>query len=246
MKGEITYEPIPFITQDNYFSCAVYASNNCLLDITRQISKTLQAQFRKHTKFKYDYQIITINYKEDITFNKVYGNSEWQDSVKLEIFQGDVKEEIHTDIPIPRGNQVILSHYIETITFGSDFNTSKSAVEQTYEFMNTSRYFGVPIIARTMMFGDNKSVVTNATIPHSYLFKKHLALSYHKRREEVTSDMLNFFLIDGTNNPAYTMAKLWRYQKVELHLKALIPWQGDKVEIPNIIQYITHVQSRGE
>ena len=56
---------------------------------------------------------------------------------------------------------------VETATFGSEFNAAKSAVEQIIDIRLTLRYFGVPIQGRSMMFGDNQSVVTNSIIPHS-------------------------------------------------------------------------------
>jgi hypothetical protein len=135
---------------------------------------------------------------------------------------------------------------VETATFGSEFNAAKSAVEQIIDIRLTLRYFGVPIQGRSMMFGDNQSVVTNSIIPHSQLNKRHLALAYHKVREAVSSDMLNFYHIDGTNNPADIMSKLWGYQQVAPHLRALLFWHGDTSEVPDVTQVDTHVQSRGE
>src|SRR5512138_19256 len=82
---------------------------------------------------------------------------------------------------------------VETATFGSEFNAARSAVEQIIDIRTTLRYLGVPIKRRSMMFGANQSVVTNATIPHSQLNKRHLALAYHKVREAVASNMLNFY-----------------------------------------------------
>ncbi len=195
---------------------------------------------------------------------------------------GNVTAEIPDDIPTPKGNPVVLTHYVdanlyhdmatrraltgilhlinqfpfywyckkqatvETATFGSEFNAAKSAVEQIINIRNTLRYLGVPIQGRSMMFGDNQSVVTNATIPHSQLNKRHLALAYHKVREAIASNMLNFYHIEGTNNPADIMSKLWGYQQVASHLRALLFWHGDTLNIPQSIEVDTHVQSRGE
>ncbi len=92
-------------------------------------------------------------------------------------------------------------------------------------------------------------MATNATVPHSQLNKRHLALAYHKVREAVASDMLNLFHIEGTNNPADIMSKIWGYQQVASRLKALLFWQGDTLDIqnnPQNVQVDVHVQSRGE
>ena len=122
---------------------------------------------------------------------------------------------------------------VETATFGSEFNAAKSAIEQIIDIRNTLRYFGVPIKGRSMMFGDNQSVVTNATIPHSQLNKRHLALAYHKVREAVASNMLNFYHIEGTKNPADIMSKNWGYQQVAPQLRALLFWQGETMNLSN-------------
>ena len=138
---------------------------------------------------------------------------------------------------------------VETATFGSEFNAARSAVEQIIDIRTTLRYLGVPIKGRSMMFGDNKSVVTNSTIPHSQLNKRHLALSYHRVREAVASDMLNFYHIDGDKNPADIMSKIWGYQQVSSQLRALLFWNGDTIDIPsevNQLKLLTIVQSRGE
>ena len=37
------------------------------------------------------------------------------------------------------------------------------------------------------MFGDNQSVITSSTIPHSRLSKRHNALSYHRVREAIVA-----------------------------------------------------------
>jgi hypothetical protein len=136
---------------------------------------------------------------------------------------------------------------VETATFGSEFNAARSAVEQIIDIRNTIRYLGVPIKGRSMMFGDNKSVVTNATIPQSQLNKRHLALAYHRVREAVASDMLNFYHIDGDKNPADIMSKIWGYPQVAPQLRALLFWHGDTIDVPEkVCQAESHVQDRGE
>ena len=53
---------------------------------------------------------------------------------------------------------------------------------------------GVPIDGPTSDFCDNKSVVTNETLPHSTLTKKHYAISYHRVRESVTSGAIKLHM----------------------------------------------------
>ena len=56
---------------------------------------------------------------------------------------------------------------VETATYGSEFVTTRMAVEQIMNLRLTLRYLGVPIRNVSYMFGDNKSVVDSLTIPHS-------------------------------------------------------------------------------
>ena len=90
---------------------------------------------------------------------------------------------------------------VETATFGSEIVAAKVATEQILDLRMTLRYFGIPIEEKAYMFGDNQSVVTNTTLPHSPLRKRHNALSYHRVRE-VCACFLNFFWLDGKKNPA--------------------------------------------
>ena len=86
------------------------------------------------------------------------------------------------------------------------------------------------------MFGDNKSVVINATVPHSQLNKRHNALCYHRVREAVAChDLLGFYHIPGDENPADILSKHWGFQQVWPQLKTLLFWKGETKDIPNDI-----------
>ena len=89
---------------------------------------------------------------------------------------------------------------VETATFGSEFVAARISVDQITDIRTTIRYFGVPIKGKSYLFGDNSSVITNSTLPHSQLGKRYQALSYHKVREAVASDMVSFHHIKGTSN----------------------------------------------
>ena len=124
---------------------------------------------------------------------------------------------------------------VEDATFASEFNAARVGINQVIDNRLTLRYLGVPIKGRTMMFGDNESVITNATIPHSQLNKRHLALAYHKVREAVAADIIGFYHIPGESNPADIMSKIWGFQQVWTKLKALLFWQGETEKIPDTI-----------
>ena len=93
-------------------------------------------------------------------------------------------------------------------------------------------YLGVPVCEKSFMFGDNQSVVTSSTIPHSKLHKRHTALSYHRVREAVASGTIVFSFIPGTVNPAGTiLSKHWSYTKVWPMLQPLLFFQGDTMAL---------------
>jgi hypothetical protein len=82
---------------------------------------------------------------------------------------------------------------VETATFGSEFVAARTAVDQIIDLRTILRYLGVPVHKKTYMFGDNESVVKNATLPHSSLNKRHNALSYHRVREAIAAGIVRFY-----------------------------------------------------
>jgi hypothetical protein len=97
---------------------------------------------------------------------------------------------------------------IESSTFGSEFNALRIAVEHIEALRYKLRMFGVPIQEPAAVFCDNQSVVTNSTIPHSTLSKKHNSICYHKVREAVASRTIKIGKEDGINNMADLFTKL--------------------------------------
>ena len=71
---------------------------------------------------------------------------------------------------------------VETATYGSEFVAAKTATEQIMDIRQTLRYLGAPIGAKSFLFGDNRSVVTSASLPHSILTKRHNILAFHRVR----------------------------------------------------------------
>ena len=69
---------------------------------------------------------------------------------------------------------------VETATCGSEFVAAKTATEQIMDIRQTLRYLGAPIGAKSLLFGDNRSVVTSATLPNSTLTKGHNILAFHE------------------------------------------------------------------
>ena len=120
---------------------------------------------------------------------------------------------------------------METATYGSEFVSAKQAVEQILGIRTTLRYLGVPIDGESRMFGDNRSVVTSATTPHSPLKKRHHALSYHFTREAISTDAIDFQYIPSALNAADLLSKHWGYSQIWQTLRAILFWMGDTADL---------------
>ena len=76
---------------------------------------------------------------------------------------------------------------VESSTYGSELVAARIATELTMAMRYRLRMLGVPIDGPADLLGDNKSVITNCTIPSSTLKKKHNAIAYHRVREAVAA-----------------------------------------------------------
>jgi hypothetical protein len=81
------------------------------------------------------------------------------------------------------------------------------------------------------MFGDSQAVVTNSTITHSSLNKRHNAFSYHRVREMIAAKILGSYWIDGTKNSADVVSKHWGHQQAWHLLKPYLFFSGDTESI---------------
>jgi hypothetical protein len=103
-------------------------------------------------------------------------------------------------------NQILIDWYskrqatVETATIVSEFTAARIVVDQIIDLRTTLRYLGVPVNAKSIMFGDNQAVVTNSSIPHSSLNKRHKALAYHCVCEMIAAKILGYYWIDGNRS----------------------------------------------
>ena len=117
---------------------------------------------------------------------------------------------------------------VETATYGSEFVAARTCVEQIIDLRLTLRYLGVPIRDRSMMFGDNESVVKSSTIPQGKLHKRHTALSFHCVREAVAAKMIAYHFLSGKENPADCVSKNWTHAAVyDMAIKPILFYVGD-------------------
>ncbi len=112
---------------------------------------------------------------------------------------------------------------VESATYGSEFVAARVATDQVIDLQLTLAYLGIKVI-RSVMFGDNQSVVTSSTVPQSKLNKRHVAISYHRVREAIALGVLEFYHIDGSINPADMLSKYAGYQQFWPMLRSLLFW----------------------
>ena len=103
---------------------------------------------------------------------------------------------------------------VETAVYGSEFVAAKTATEQIMDMRYTLRYLGVPIKSKSYTFGDNRSVVTSATLPHSTLSKRHNILAFHRVREAIAAKITDFHRIQSEYNLSDMLSKHWEHNKI--------------------------------
>ena len=91
---------------------------------------------------------------------------------------------------------------VETSTYGSELVAARMAVDLIIEIRYKFRMLGIRLEPKTLLVGDNMSVVLNTTIPSSTLKKKHLGCAYHRVREAVAGDIILYGHIPSEFNLA--------------------------------------------
>ena len=96
---------------------------------------------------------------------------------------------------------------VESSSFGSEFIALRIATEMIESLRYKLRMFGVSVEEPTSVFCDNKSVVTNSSIPTSMLNKKHNSICYHKVRESQAGRTIRIGWILGEYNEVDLLTK---------------------------------------
>ena len=82
------------------------------------------------------------------------------------------------------------------------------------------------------MFGDNRSVVTSATLPHSTLSKTHNILAFHRVREAIAANIIDFHWIQSEYNLSDMLSKHWEHTKIFPMIQKLLITCGPITLIP--------------
>ena len=113
----------------------------------------------------------------------------------------------------------------EVSTFGSEFTAMKQAVEYVRGLRYKLRMFGIPCDEPTFVYGDNKSVLSNTSVPASTLKKKMNSLSYHFVREGCARDEWRTAYVNTHDNLADLLTKpLPSGEKRDRFVRQLLYW----------------------
>ena len=123
---------------------------------------------------------------------------------------------------------------VETATFGTEFMAACIATEQIIGLQATLHSMGVPLEESAWLMGDNESVITQSTIPHLTLTKRHNFLAYHKVRWAIAGKIMKFLKVKGTENPSDTMTKFMPHSEAYPVLQPILFWRGETFEQPQI------------
>ena len=96
---------------------------------------------------------------------------------------------------------------VETSSFGSEFCAMKNCTEYIRGLRYKLRMMGIPFDGPTYIYGDNKSVLYNTTIPDSTLNKKSQSIAYHFVREGAARDEWRTAYINTHENPSDLLTK---------------------------------------
>ena len=121
---------------------------------------------------------------------------------------------------------------VERATYGSELVAAKTTTEQIMDIRQTLRYLGAPITTMSFLFGDNRSVVTSATLPHSTLTERHNILAFHRVREAIVAKIMAFYWIQSACNLSDMLSRHWDHPTVYPTILKLLITRGNITLIP--------------
>ena len=97
---------------------------------------------------------------------------------------------------------------VESSLFGSEFVAMKHCCEYIRGLRYKLRMMGIPIFGPAYIYGDNKSVLYNTTLPESTLKKKSQSIAYHFIREGSARDEWRTTYVNTLKNNADLLTKV--------------------------------------
>ena len=110
----------------------------------------------------------------------------------------------------------------EVSTYASEFVAMRQAMEMIKALNYKLRMFGIPILERAKIFGDNRSVILNSSVPESTLKKKHHSINYNYVRECVAAGIALIFKVDTGENLADLFTKVLDANKRKKHVQTIL------------------------
>ena len=99
-----------------------------------------------------------------------------------------------------------------SVVYSSECVAAQIATDQIMDVRSTLRNLGVPMQGKSYIFGDNQSVITNSTVPHSLTKRRHDAMSYHRFRKAIAANILGLnYKIAGDFNTTDFLSKHYCY-----------------------------------
>ena len=90
---------------------------------------------------------------------------------------------------------------VETTTYGSEFISYFTWVDQIINLQDTIWCIAVPIHQNIYIFGDNKYFVHSGMHPHTKLRKQDTALYFNWDWEAIEYNMAAFYHVSGGDKP---------------------------------------------
>ena len=100
------------------------------------------------------------------------------------------------------------------------------------DIRQTLRYLGTPIGAKYFLFGDNRSVNTSVTLPHSTLTKRYNILAFYRVWEAIAAKLMAFYWIQSAYNLSDMLSKHWDHPTVYPMILKLLITRGKITLIP--------------
>ena len=97
---------------------------------------------------------------------------------------------------------------MESSSFGSEFIAMKQCCEYVRGLRYELRMMGVPVLGPTCIFGDNKSVLCDTSIPDSQLKKKSQSIAHHFVREGTARDEWRTAYANAQDNESDLLTKV--------------------------------------
>ena len=111
---------------------------------------------------------------------------------------------------------------IASSTYTAEFMAMRTATEEAMSIRYMLRSLGVPVTIPTKLFGDNMSVINNASIAESDLKKKHVAISYHLVREAVAAKIIRPIWCNTKENLADVCTKSLARNLFHFHINRVL------------------------